>query len=162
MYHLHGFKVTSLEFLPLAGATTGLVQMAPEVKLITGDGAVELPRLLSNLSPAETARTMVIFDGEKRFGAWKTFEKVRQHVALAIFDDTNIGDGPHFKAHLARTGEVWWDTSMIPQQLFHRERAPLRHMLAPLNAAAKGLRWHGGINDLEKFHFSVVRGGAWR
>ena len=162
MYHLHGFEVTSLEFLPLSGATTGLVQMAPAVKLVTGDGAVQLPRMLGNLSAAEAARTMVIFDGEKRLGAWKTFEAVRPHVALAIFDDTNIADGEKFKAHLRKNGEVWWETSMLPSELFKREQAPLKHMLAPLNEGAKGLRWHGGVNDLAHFHFSIVRGGAWR
>ena len=37
---------------------------------------------------------MVIFDGEKRFGAYETFERIRNKVALAIFDDTSINDGP--------------------------------------------------------------------
>ena len=34
---------------------------------------------------------MVIFDGEKRFEAYKTFNRVRDRVALAIFDDVNVG-----------------------------------------------------------------------
>eukprot|EP00966_Prymnesium_polylepis_P153203 3538996-Prymnesium_polylepis.2 len=158
-----GADVTSLEFLPLSGATEGLARAAPPVRLVTGDGTIEVPRMLTQLSAAEAARTMVIFDGEKRFGAWRTFDRVRAHVALAVFDDTNVADGPNFKAFLKERGEVWWDTSMLPDQLFQRESAPLRHMLAPLNeAAGKDLKWHGGVNDLASFHFSIVRGDAWR
>ena len=49
-------------------------------------------------------------------------ELVRRHVALAVFDDTNIVDGPRFKAHLAQSGEVWWDTTMLPEELFRRDQ----------------------------------------
>ena len=111
MYAVHGFRVTSLEFLPLSGSTNGLKQLSPSVQLIDGDGAILLPKLLEHISPAEAAKTMVIFDGEKRFGAYKTFLRIRSKVALAVFDDTSINDGPQFLKSMTEKGEVWWDTT---------------------------------------------------
>ena len=46
MYALHGFKVTSLEFLPLSGPTAALARAFPEMTLLTGDGSKVLPELL--------------------------------------------------------------------------------------------------------------------
>eukprot|EP00966_Prymnesium_polylepis_P037067 860275-Prymnesium_polylepis.1 len=168
MYDIHGFKVTSLEFLPLTSPTAGLAKMAPGARLLTGDGKVEVPRILRKLGRTDASRTMVIFDGEKRFGAWATFQKVRDYVALAIFDDTNILDGPRFKSHLNRTGEIWWDTKNLPARLFQRESVPLQRFLAPLNdnvtvqtGSSRTIRWQGAVNQLDTAHFSIVRGGAW-
>ena len=90
MYAHHGFQVTSIEFLPLTGATIALKQLAPQVRLLNGDGSALLPQLLSLMDAEETARTLVIFDGEKRFGAWKTYQKLKDEVAIAVFDDTNL------------------------------------------------------------------------
>ena len=57
MYALHGFDVTSIEFLPLMGATIALQQLAPQVRLLDGDGSKLLPQLVGTLSPAAAART---------------------------------------------------------------------------------------------------------
>lgn len=160
MYHLHGFEVVSVEFLPLSGATAALRERAPAIELVEGDGAKLLPTLLT---PKDAARTAVIFDGEKRLGAWQTFAKVRANVALAVFDDTNIGsDGEPFKRMLDEQKEVWWDTTDASwSPLIGREQGPLS-LLDPLREPASGCsNWHGGLADLQDFHFSIVRGGAW-
>ena len=57
LYALHGFDVTSIEFLPLKGATIALQQLAPQVRLLDGDGSKLLPKLVGTLSPAAAART---------------------------------------------------------------------------------------------------------
>ena len=165
MYHVHGFHVTSIEFLPLDGATSGLAKLAPSAVLITADGAVEVPRLLNKLSSEEAARTMVIFDGEKRLDAWSTFLKVREKVALAIFDDTNggSGEGHRLKKLWNSTGEVWWDTTFLPGDFLHHERPSLSTLSADLKRGTGGKRldWQGGVNHLSIYHFSIVRGDAW-
>lgn len=159
MYDLHGFRVTSLEFLPLDGSTNGLRALAPGVKLIDGDGSILLPELLEDISPAEAASTMVIFDGEKRFGAYQTFQKIRSKVALAIFDDTNIVDGPKFMKMLTERNEIVWDTTNKNFSTYIDQEAAALTQLKPL-ADIQG-RWYGGVNMLEKFHFAIVKGDAW-
>lgn len=162
MYALHGFAVTSIEFLPLDGASAGIAAMAPQISLVTGDGMVLLPQLLT---AQDAARTMVIFDGEKRMGAYRTFERVRANVALAVFDDSNVGaDADTFKRHLDAQREVWWDTrhpSFGP--LIAREAGAMK-LLGPLRsrtASKQCVKWHGGVDHLATFHFAIVRGGAW-
>jgi len=168
MYALHGFKVTSVEFLPLYAATTALKLLAPvdnPVELIDGDGTKVLPNLTLGLTQMEAQQTMVIFDGEKRFGAWDTYQKIKEKVAVAVFDDTNLGqDGPKFVKHL-RDHEVQWGTTDPLWKCYRRaEEGPL-DMLRPLKqlrtAHGKRPSWHGGVNDLEEFHFSIVAGSAW-
>merc|ERR1711990_1381068 len=105
MYAVHGFRVTSLEFLPLDGPTAAMAAMASDVVMITGDGKKVVPELVFNMSAHEASRTMVIFGGEKRFDAYPTWQKVKSRVALGIFDDTNI-DG-RFDPYLTKQGEVW-------------------------------------------------------
>ena len=51
--------------------------MASDVALVTGDGSKLVSEIVANLSHHEAARTMVIFDGEKRFGAYPTWRKVQ-------------------------------------------------------------------------------------
>ena len=67
--------------------------MAPVVRLLNGDGRKWIPELLKDVKQGskEAQSTMVIFDGEKRFAAYKTFNSIRDKVALAIFDDVNVG-----------------------------------------------------------------------
>jgi hypothetical protein len=158
MYALHGFEVTSIEFLPLTGATIALQQLAPQVRLLDGDGSKLLPQLVGTLNPAAAARTMVVFDGEKRFGAWRTYATIKDKVALAIFDDTNL-EAREFRRMLDRTRQIWWQTS-DPwfRDFLCREQAPL-HLIAHL-VPYRG-RWMGGVNHLEVFDFAIVRGGAW-
>ena len=158
MYAHHGFEVTSVEFLPLTGATIALKQLAPQVKLLDGDGSKLLPEILLPMSTEQAARTMVIFDGEKRFGAWRTYEKIKHKVAVAVFDDTNI-EAREFRRMMDQTKQVWWQTS-DPwfRNFLCREEAALQ-LIAHL-VPYKG-RWMGGVNHLEVFDFAVVRGGAW-
>tara|TARA_B110001452_G_scaffold57670_1_gene44726 strand:+ start:4261 stop:5370 length:1110 start_codon:yes stop_codon:yes gene_type:complete len=158
MYAWHGFDVTSIEFLPLTGATIALKQLAPNIRLLDGDGSKLLPEILGPLDAATAARTMVIFDGEKRFGAWKTYEKIKDKVAVAVFDDTNL-EAREFRRMLDRTNQIWWQTS-DPwfRDFLCREEAALE-LIAPLTQY-RG-RWMGGVNHLEVFDFAILRGGAW-
>ena len=153
MYALHGFEVVSIEFLPLTGPTDGLERLAPQVKRLTGDGRVLLPEVLDK---ADAHRTMVIFDGEKREYAWKTFDKLRGLMAAAIFDDSNSA----FNKWLTKKGEIWWwtrDTSFV-NLVNKREASPLQ-LAKPLRE--KQCQWHGGVDQLDKFDFTIVRAGAW-
>lgn len=160
MYALHGFEVTSIEFLPLKSVTRGLKQWAPSVRLIDGDGKKLVPELVSNLTAEEGQRTMVIFDGEKRTEAWATFRKFPSRVALAIFDDSNIGnDWKPFVHGLDANGWTWWDTrDTLWPELIAREEAALKP-LRPLKQITG--KWHGGVHDLQHFHFAIVKGGSW-
>jgi len=158
MYALHGFHVTSVEFLPLDGPTAALQTMASDVVLVTGDGRKLVPELVANLSAHEAARTMVIFDGEKRFGAYPTWLKVKPRVALGIFDDTNIE--PKFNAHLSKQQEIWWDTT---EPSFKRVFGPRESHVLPNLTRALGhhRRFYGGFDKLASFHFTIVKGDAW-
>lgn len=165
MYSLHGFAVTSIEYLPLSGPSEGLAKLAPAVRQLTGDGSVLIPQLVRNMSAHEAARTMVIFDGEKRMGAWPTFTKVRDAVGLAIFDDINVGRGhAAFTSMLSATGQIWWQTAdpSFDRLFGAREQRTMRPLLAPLKTAAGDRKWHGNVHLLERFHFAIVVGGGWR
>ena len=167
MYAQHGLRVTSIERLPLASIESALRTSAPSVEIVNGDGREEVIRLTRGLDARTAARTMVIFDGEKRMRAWTTFEQVREHVALAVFDDTNLGDnGRAFTTQLHATGQVWWDTRNISDAtLWAREQAPLqltRELSRGLSKQERRLEWTvGGLDFLEQFHLSLVRGCAW-
>lgn len=164
MYALHGFRVTSVEFLPLTGTTDGLnwwnsVGRGSKVTMLNGNGSQIIPQLVSQMSRKEAAQTMVIFDGEKRFEAYRTYKEIKSQVALAIFDDTNIKDGPRFKIHLQQKNEIWWHTEDSAWDNFLPMEAPALELLKPLNVDK--MAWQGGINKLDKFHFSIVVGGGW-
>ena len=151
----------SIEHLPLGSVENAMSSMAPGIELATGDGKAEVIRLVRAMDPASAARTMVIFDGEKRHGAFATFQHVRAHVALAIFDDSNLGDGD-FTPQLARSGQVWWDTRNISSALFEREKHPLQLVRTMALSDNTGGEWTvGGLQELEGFHFSIVTGCAW-
>ena len=55
-------------WLPLRRHTQG-------IRMVTGDGSVEVPRLVNSAPPSE--RIAVIFDGEKRRAAYQTYLKVK-------------------------------------------------------------------------------------
>ena len=165
MYSLHGFHVTSVEFLPLSGSTTGLtwwnsLHIGPPVTMLNGDGSKLVPMLVDRMSRKQAAATMVIFDGEKRFDAYRTYAKVKPHIALAIFDDTNVADGDSFKRSL-HAREIWWDTEDVTWSRFESRERPALRQLKPLNNFTRTMKWFGGINELSKFHFTIVAGGAW-
>ena len=160
---VHGFKVTSIEFLPLDGPTEALQVWVPGMRLLTGDGSALVPSVVANMSDAEAARTMVIFDGEKRFDAWPTWKQVQTRVAIGIFDDTNID--PSFDRMLAKKGYRWFSTSDsgfreavgksgyaesgITQAFANRH---LRNATRP---------FYGGCEKLQRFEFTIVQGEGW-
>ena len=63
--------------------------MAPRVRQLDGDGSAIVPQLVGNMTSEDAAKTLVVFDGEKRDAAYKTFSKIAQKVAAAVFDDTD-------------------------------------------------------------------------
>ena len=129
LYRKHGFRVTSIEYLPLDSVgqvkplrqsasalraqrpspfAQALRQMAPDIVQLNGDGRTIIPSLLGSLSPTEAARIAVIFDGEKRLAAYETFKQIRHRIALAVFDDSNQGaDSKKFMATV-RGAEIMW------------------------------------------------------
>ena len=107
IYAVHGFRVTSVEYLPEEESSRALRQMAPSITLASGDGAHIIPALVSRMSDAEAARTMIYFDGEKRVYAHRTYRTVRERVALAAFDDSRL---PSFHHYLDRENETWWES----------------------------------------------------
>ena len=79
--------MTSIEMAPIDFVESSLRAMAPDIVIANGDGSELVPKLLNEAPPAE--RIAVIFDGEKRKNAHKTYKKVAARVLLAIFDDTD-------------------------------------------------------------------------
>ena len=107
LYYVHGFRVTSVEFLPEAEPLAALQQMAPGITLLHGDGSIIIPNLVNSMTAEEAACTMIFYDGEKRIPAHKSFLKVRDKVAFAAFDDSNF---PEFRTYLDAKNETWWET----------------------------------------------------
>lgn len=174
LYALHGFCVTSIEFLPLSGVSRALTLLAGDsVRQLEGDGSVLVPQLIDAMSDDEAARTLVIFDGEKRLEAFRTFEKLRGRVPLAVFDDTDNGEqrptdedyGPRlwersgFFRALNATRHVWWSTWDPGFAPFLEREGPALEMLEPLQrlraANGKELKWWGGVKALSG-HFTIV------
>ena len=86
---------------------------------------------------------------------------MKPRVALAIFDDTKNIE-PKFNEHLTKQHEVWWDTK---QANFARAFAPRESRVLPNLTRALGHHRHsfyGGFKKLGAFHFTIVRGDAWR
>ena len=170
MYALHGFRVSSIEFLPLDGPSAALRELTAggdAVRLMDADGAELLPRLIGGMSDLEASRTMIIFDGEKRVQAWETWRRLRHRFALAVFDDTNIGaDRDKFECLLREDGMVWWTTKDPTYDRFLKMERPALTFLRPLHQVSRLAdggyqRWHGGVDGLEQYHFTIVRGGMW-
>mmetsp|Transcript_34563 Transcript_34563/g.107368 ORF Transcript_34563/g.107368 Transcript_34563/m.107368 type:complete len:204 (-) Transcript_34563:43-654(-) len=157
MYDMHGFNVTSIEFLPLDDVTQALRRLVPTVELRTADGHEETPAALQAVDPARD-RVMVIFDGTKRFDAYGTFEKIRDKVAFAIFDNTNIGNGMSFREHLAEKGEVVWSTDDASYNNLTAKESPI---LKTLLSSLPRSQFFGGVNQLWHLHFTIVQGGAY-
>ena len=180
VYALHGFTVTSIELLPIDFVADGLRRDAPAVRLITGDGASLVPQLVAEAPPGE--RLAVVFDGEKRFAAYRTFQRIRARVALAVFDDSpNNQEG--FPEFLGKQGEVAWHTwdptfqatygdkqvidpfsKLLRQKVHshlkrHPDLTPARR--AQLVDGAGRLQLPPGyMNALGSQHLSIVRGDA--
>mmetsp|Transcript_14544 Transcript_14544/g.37686 ORF Transcript_14544/g.37686 Transcript_14544/m.37686 type:complete len:332 (+) Transcript_14544:94-1089(+) len=110
MYKLHGFKVTSVEYGPIDEVSLALRDMAPDIKLVDGDGSVLIPEIVGNMTDRQAARTMIFFDGEKRVFAHRTLSKVRDRVAAAAFDDSI----PAFQEYLNQQNQIWWQVGAEP------------------------------------------------
>lgn len=159
LYALHGFAVTSVEFLPLTGPKVALSQLAPGVRQVDGNGKTLLPSIIGAMSDKQAARTMVIFDGEKRFDAYETYRKIRERVGLAVFDDTQ--SSKPFRSFLEKN-EVYFDTADDAFATFLAREKPTLRLLKPLRSTEKkGINFMGGIHTLDKYHFGIVMGGGW-
>ena len=175
MYALHGFKVTSVELLPLAEVSVAMRALAPGVQLVDADGRASVLELVRKAPASE--RLAVIFDGEKRQTAYQTFQLVKSRIALAAFDDTNLDDGA-FPQLLAERGEAAWHTWDCDYMRRHNDATPLGKLATQLQGATgascsrpgapafcsrpggRMIRFHGGMEDLSRFHTTLVRGGA--
>jgi len=77
MYHILGFNVTSIEFLPLITVERSIKAFAPEIVVMNGDGRNLVPEAVTAIKRADpNSRIVVIFDGEKRFDALGTWKKI--------------------------------------------------------------------------------------
>ena len=186
VYALHGFKVTSIEMLPIDFVAEALRHSAPSIVHAVGDGSVLVPELVRKAPPTE--RLAVIFDGEKRRKAYKTYKTISDRVHLAIFDDSFHET---FHMFLDERGETAWHTNLDSDYL--RARGPVQDLaqLDPfettLRAAAMSLLQQkpeldadkqarnrlidksgrlilppGGLQNMADYHFVLVRGGAWK
>ena len=180
IYAQHGFRVTSIELVGIDSVSEALKQHAPSIELLEGDGSALLPALLANVS--DPSKVAVIFDGEKRFAAYRTFQRIRARVALAVFDDSpNNNEG--FPEFLGKQGEVAWHTwdrsflamygdkqvidpfSNLLRQKVH-SLSSRHHNLTPARRAQlvdKAGRLQlppGYMNNLGSQHLSIVKGDA--
>lgn len=180
IYSLLGFKVTSIEYVPLDDVTDSLTQLAPAIRQITGDGHVVTPQTVDEAPTNE--RLAVIFDGTKRHDAYDTsWLKVKSRVAFGVFDDTNVpepfpyvktkrngGDLPDssakrrpygFDSYLKVTKrETIWNSNRTNKAILQREMPHVKTMLQSIKKA--GL-FSGSMQNLDKSQFTIVQGGQW-
>jgi len=160
VYNLLGFKVTSVEFLPLQSPTAALKLLAPEITIIDGDGSIIIPDLISRMNEEEQSKTLVMFDGEKRFEAFETYNKIKNVVGLAVFDDT----GTKFIKFIENQG-IYFDTRKKQFAEFVRnERHVCSKLLKPLRDWSKlnGKIFTSGVDRLEQFHLGIIVGGGFK
>lgn len=158
IYQHHGFRVTSVEYLPEDEPTNALRQMAPGITIVDGDGSQLIPNLVSQMSDSEASRTMVIFDGEKRVQAHRTFKQIRNRVAFAAFDDSQV---PAFREYLTSEGEVWFETELSYNSTHHRRYDNLLEMWRSTPVNAKQARPNRNGEVQAGCHTTLVRGGGW-
>jgi hypothetical protein len=156
LYSLHGFKVTSVEYLPEEEVKQALTEMAPSITLLHGDGSKLIPQLVGEMTEHQAARTLVIFDGEKRIEAHKTYSKIRSKVALAAFDDSNQ---PAFRSFLDSKGEVWWETATGAGKAFDNASAPLIEIR---NRVVSTLKDPDSFKVQQGSATTFVVGGGWK
>jgi len=155
IYHHHGFRLTSVEYLPEDEPTAALRIMAPDIKIVDGDGSVLIPKMVNEMTADEAARTMVIFDGEKRVQAHNTFKKIRDKVAFAAFDDSQV---PAFRDYLDAEGETWFETELNLTSA-QQKLASMWYVDTPLNVRKAGPT--ANIEIQQGSHTTFVRGGGW-
>ncbi|CAK9101370.1 unnamed protein product [Durusdinium trenchii] len=156
IYALHGFHVTSIEFLPLGHVSAALGSHG-NVHLVDGDSRQKVVEVIEELQTSNAA-VAVIFDGLKRFEAYEVYQKIASKVSLAIFDDTNIRDGFAFRQMLHERNHSSWSTdSRTFGRVLRAEEPVLQSLLQPL----RGRKFMGGMEKLGRFHYTMVEGGQW-
>ena len=160
MYWLHGFNVTSIEYLPIYEVGKALHLLAPSIHVLNGDGHKLVPQVIDSFGPEVAARTMVFFDGEKRGTAYKnTYSLIKKRVAVAAFDDSNVNPKsaptPPFHAFLNDLGEIWYEANTS-----HADFRVLDAKQAVHIALHKTLQH--GVNRFIGDRTIFVPGGAWK
>ena len=172
-YAQHGFDVISVEYLPLQMVKRALSTMAPRVRQLDGDGSAIVPQLVGDMRSEDAAKTLVVFDGEKRDAAYKTFSKIAQKVAAAVFDDTDVDRS--FRTRLIEPAhEAFVDTMGFA--MHHRlanpewsalsarkiEMAMLKEMFEWAKTSPTwGYAYNFSKAHFDRSHFIIVPGGRW-
>ena len=182
-------QVTSVELLPIDFVASSLKQSMPSIIHAVGDGSVLVPELVKAATKAGE-RVAVIFDGEKRHKAYKTYKTIADKVHLAVFDDSFH---ERFHNFLDAHAETAWHTNLdssymgvhgpgADMQLLEPFENTLRiaaksllHAQPQLRLASNKKERHrlvddkgrlnlppGGLQNMAYYHFVLVRGGAWR
>mmetsp|Transcript_92713 Transcript_92713/g.207241 ORF Transcript_92713/g.207241 Transcript_92713/m.207241 type:complete len:339 (-) Transcript_92713:130-1146(-) len=160
IYALHGFDVTSIEYLPMTMVTRGLRQLAPEVEILDGDDRFLVPQSVDRHYELKH-RVAVVFDGSKRWQAYQIFDRIADKVVFAVFDDVEIDKG--FIRTLNNNGRqrhqpVWYTFETSYKQRWHKKDAEtlkFRHELVDSELM------QGGLENLTRFQFAIVQAGAW-
>jgi hypothetical protein len=172
-YAQHGFDVISVEYLPLKMVKRALSTMAPRVRQLDGDGSVIVPQLVGDMTSEDAAKTLVVFDGEKRDGAYETFSKIAQKVAVAVFDDTNVDRSfrtrliePAHKAFVDTEGFAMHHRLANPEWSALSARKIEVAMLKEMIEWAKtspiwGYAYNYSKEHFDHSHFIIVPGGRW-
>jgi hypothetical protein len=85
IYWRLGFNVTSIEYMPIDEVGKALETWAPAITRLDGDGHLLVPRVIRDIGPKLAAKTLVIFDGEKRKSAFRnTWSLIRSRVAVVV------------------------------------------------------------------------------
>lgn len=92
LHYAHfGFKLTSVELLPVDHVEESLRATHPEIQLLDGDGMTLVPKALSDIHEKDpSARVAIIIDGPKGQMAIKLARKVLKNAVLVILDDQGV------------------------------------------------------------------------
>ena len=91
-YSRFGLNVTSIELNPLPWVVEALQQLAPSVRLITGDCVALIPPLIAAYRQANpSARIGIVFDGPKGTGVVGQANVLAADAAWIAIDDQNTG-----------------------------------------------------------------------
>lgn len=152
----HGFHVTGIEKRLDSDVEASLRARLPAGDIVLGDGARVLPDLAKAIGGEQGHRVAVIFDGEKRFGAFTTFEKLEEHVAFAVFDDTSVKpEGERFRGFLREHARAAWHSDDAAyhhhDETEDKELSRLPHLHAAVSEGAGAGHGKRGLAGLQKF-----------
>ena len=142
-----------------------LEQWAPSIRILNGDGHKLVPQVIEQLGPVEAAKTLVFFDGEKREAAYdNTFSLIRQKVALALFDDSDLGA---FHNYLQVQGNVWWSYNTshhFVTKLEEKQKTLYAGIVKIASGTNSYLNSTAIISATLGYNgfFAAVKGGAWK